>query len=60
MYLSNNFLSDKEHNIYKYLKYVELTGKPEYIRREMKGCRNSCISIMELRLKQVLSRKCNR
>ena len=60
MYLSNNFLSDKAHNIYKYLKYIKLTGKQEYVRQEMKGCRTSCVSIIELRIKQVSSRKCNR
>ena len=60
MYLSNNFLSDKAHSFYKYLKYTKLTGKREYVRREMKGCRTSCVYITELSIKQVSSRKCNR
>ena len=33
---SITFLSDKAHNIYKYLKCIQLTGKREYVRREMK------------------------
>ena len=60
MCLSNNFLPDKARNIYKYLMYIKPTGKREYIRQEMKGCRTSCVFIIELRIKQVSSRKCNR
>ena len=30
------FFSDKAHNIYRYFKYIKLTKKREYVRREMK------------------------
>ena len=49
---SLTFLSDKAHNIYKYLKCIKLTGKREYVRREMKRVSHLCVSITELRIKQ--------